>query len=181
MATTTKPETFLNIQEVRGIGFSERQLRREYARLRAIAEKRIKRMSNTVFSQQRFYQRYKTGFLKTSEIAKGDLIYELRDVARFLTSPYSTISGSREALQKKIKKAAKHGYYGELKEGEEFKYNKEEEAKYLDFFNFLREIEDLFGELATYDSDTVAKMYRRGMSRDEVAEAFRLREEAYKK
>lgn len=75
----------------------EKQLRREYTRLRDIAEKRLKRL-------QKDYGWTKTGqkksFSKLKDIDRRDLPKALSELAKFVKGGTSTISGQRKAQEK---------------------------------------------------------------------------------
>lgn len=77
--------------------FSDRQLFKEYQRLRSIANKRLKRIGESEFSSDEFYTRWKDTFKKpASELKRRDLVYKLYDAFIFLTTPHSTVKGMRE-------------------------------------------------------------------------------------
>lgn len=75
----------------------EKQLRKEYTRLRDIAEKRRKRL-------QKDYGWTKTGkkesFRKLKDIDRRDLPKALSEVAKFVKGGTSTVSGQRKAQEK---------------------------------------------------------------------------------
>lgn len=75
----------------------EKQLRKEYTRLRDIAEKRLKRL-------QKDYGWTKTGkkesFRKLKDIDRRDLPKALSELAKFVKAGTSTVSGQRKAQEK---------------------------------------------------------------------------------
>lgn len=86
--------------------WSDSELRKEYTRLRDIAQKRIKRMSQeAVGKTSDLYNEFKHGFPKIRDIImKEDLGKALADVARFVQGETSTVGGAKISFQRKLKK-----------------------------------------------------------------------------
>ena len=80
-----------------------REARREYTRLRDIAEKRIKRMKGTEFEQSKAYKEHKGGFLKLKDIDPRDLPDALSEISKFVEAKTSTITGQRKSQAKTMK------------------------------------------------------------------------------
>ena len=92
---------------------TESELRKEYSRLRAIANKRITRLEKAGFGESAILERYGQGFEKTRSISKGNvasLKKALYEVAWFTTDSRSTVSGERKAIMKEINKLHESGY-----------------------------------------------------------------------
>ena len=107
--------------------FTDRQLFKEYQRLRSIANKRLKRIGESEFASDEFYTRWKDTFKKApSELKRRDLVYKLYDAFIFLTTPHSTVKGMRER---------KNSIIGELMSlGVKVQ---DAEAHYIEFVDFM--------------------------------------------
>lgn len=82
------------------------QLRKEYSRLRDIAQKRIKRLSNDPISgTSDVYKEFAGGFPTIKAMLGGRIALEhaLADVARFVRSKGSTVGGARAEFEQKMK------------------------------------------------------------------------------
>lgn len=81
------------------------QMRKEYTRLRDIAQKRLKRLSQDPISgTSDVYKEFAAGF-PTIKAMRGDrkaLEQALADVARFVRSKESTVGGARESFKAKL-------------------------------------------------------------------------------
>lgn len=81
------------------------QMRKEYTRLRDIAQKRLKRLSQDPISgTSDVYKEFAGGF-PTIKSMRGDrkaLEQALADVARFVRSKESTVGGARESFKAKL-------------------------------------------------------------------------------
>lgn len=97
---------------------SEKELRREYTRLRDIARKRLQRLESSEFvDTSETYKQNKKGFKTikqlindTGNIKKTQFARELSKLARFLSSPTSTVSGIRKQRKKALQTLEEHGY-----------------------------------------------------------------------
>lgn len=81
------------------------ELRKEYTRLRDIAQKRIKRLSKDPISgTSDIYKEFAGGFptLKTLGGDRKALEQAMADVARFVRSKESTVGGARESFKAKL-------------------------------------------------------------------------------
>ena len=92
-------------------GFSEKELRREYSRLRSVARKRLERFAGTEWQDTSVYL-YNAGRYKPVAQVKGkaELAHLLSDVARFLTSAGGSVSGQKEIRDKTIATWHEKGY-----------------------------------------------------------------------
>ena len=91
-------------------GYTERELRREYARLRDIAQKRLKRLMASEFSESQTVRYNKDRFIPTRNIkSTGELTHLLGDIARFLTASRSTVTGMKEYRKKSVESLQEGG------------------------------------------------------------------------
>lgn len=85
----------------------EKELRAEYTRLRDIAQKRIKRLSQDPIAQtSSVYREFEHGFPRMRDIlSRGGLERAMADVARFVRARSSTVTGARESFQQRTARA----------------------------------------------------------------------------
>ena len=76
------------------------EARKEYTRLRDIAEKRIKRMKGTAFEESKAYKDHSAGFQKLKDIDPRDLPKALSELSKFVGAKTSTLSGQKKAQAK---------------------------------------------------------------------------------
>lgn len=88
------------IPEMSGEFFSDTEARKEYNRLRKIAKDRIRSLMGSEYATTTYVQTKRTAFKPSSEYTNTQLRYKLYDIARFVNSPYSTVSGQRSARLK---------------------------------------------------------------------------------
>lgn len=79
------------------------EARREYTRLRDIAQKRIQRMKGTEFERSKAYREHKQGFMKLKDIDPRDLDKALSEVSKFVEAKGSSVTGQRQKQTKTIK------------------------------------------------------------------------------
>ena len=79
-----------------------KEFRKEYSRMRDVAEKRVKRLGEQ-FSQTKAYQNKQKGFKKLSEIDSRDLPKAFSEVSKFLGAKSSTVSGQKSIRNNTIK------------------------------------------------------------------------------
>lgn len=84
-------------------------VRKEYTKLRDIAQKRLGRMSKSEFSQSDTFKEYKQGFKKLKDIDQKDLAEAFHQLQKFVGSKKSSISGQREMQQKTIQTLQEQG------------------------------------------------------------------------
>ena len=128
---------------------TESELRKEYSRLRAIANKRITRLEKAGFGESPILERYGQGFARTGSIAKGDVASikkALYEVAWFTTDERSTVSGERKAIAKEIGKMTESGYDFVTTDN------------YYKFKRFMREMRDS-GMIDAYGSNRIAEIF----------------------
>lgn len=89
----------------------DRTLRAEYTRLRDIAQKRIKRLGASEWSDTETYRKYRAGFPKLSEIPnRTSLSYKLTELSRFVSAKTTTVTGLRQQRSRSLKELHRHGY-----------------------------------------------------------------------
>lgn len=91
-------------------GYTERELRREYSRLRDVAQKRLGRLQRSEFAGSQTVK-YNVGrFKKLSEIEnQSELTHLLGDLARFLTASRGSVAGMRESRRKSVETLQESG------------------------------------------------------------------------
>lgn len=87
-----------------------KDVRREYTRLRAIANKRIKRLGESEFKDTEAYLRNRYGFAKIENLPGQQILYNLNAVMRFLTAEAGSISGQKAIRSRTIETLHQHGY-----------------------------------------------------------------------
>ncbi len=87
-----------------------KELRKEYSKLRAIAQKRIKRLETSEFGAEFKASPYKHGFKKLKGLQGDEFSRELYRLAKFVYSPLSTISGRRRTRSRSLLTLRAHGY-----------------------------------------------------------------------
>lgn len=90
----------------------QKDVRREYIRLRRVAEKRLRRLEEAGFSGMQIYKYNKNAFERSSELSDADLRFRLSQLADFIMSPESTVTGVRKSQRRMINTLHKHGYTG---------------------------------------------------------------------
>lgn len=154
-----------NIYNPQGLQtLTPKQIRQEYSRLRAIANKRIARLADSEWSWTEIYQRNRFGFRKLKSItSESDLRYELTKLAGFISKETSSASGLRRQRAKTIATLKERGY-GFV--------NTENFREFTEFMDYLRET-----KLARiYDSDSALEFLQSeevgNKSEEELLDAF---------
>lgn len=89
----------------------EMSVRKEYTRLRDIAQKRLKRLEAAGFENTNIYKRNVKHFPKLKDIkSSNELAQRLSDLEMFITSQRSTVSGMKSAINKALETFEEHGY-----------------------------------------------------------------------
>lgn len=83
--------------------YTERRARAEYARLRDIAQKRLKRLRTAGYSAP-------ADFIKTGDLNEKTLAGALARVHSFLSSPASTVKGRKSKAGRIAQTLMEHGY-----------------------------------------------------------------------
>ena len=78
-------------------------MRKEYTRMRDIAQKRIKRMGKSEFAESKAYQAHSQGFAKLKDLDPRDLPKAFSELSKFVEAKGSTISGQKSIRDKTIR------------------------------------------------------------------------------
>lgn len=125
--------------------YTASEIRKEYSRLRAIAVKRLSRLSKAGFGKSSAYKYNATNTKKLSELSQRQVPLALSQLARFIDKSLSTVTGQYELRDRKIKKLRSYGY-------------DVTEENFQNFTDFM----DLLSEQATdlqYDSDALVELW----------------------
>lgn len=90
---------WINPQLTRAKAISDKVLHEEYSRLRAIANKRIKRMEGREEAAGT-YEQYAGGFPTVRGMSREEVVYQLNLVTDFLTAGRGSLSGIHEVNEK---------------------------------------------------------------------------------
>lgn len=86
----------------------ERALRKEYTRLRKIANKRLNRLQASEYKETDLAKEYAGGFALLADVK--DLPRELTQLARFVASEKSSVTGLKRLDKQTISTLHQHGY-----------------------------------------------------------------------
>lgn len=86
----------------------ERALRKEYTRLRKIANKRLARLQASEYKETDLAKEYAGGFALLADVK--DLPRELTQLARFVASEKSSVTGLKRIDKQTIETLQEHGY-----------------------------------------------------------------------
>lgn len=104
------------------------KVRKEYTRLRDISQKRLKRLKAAGLADTEVYKKNVNHYPKLKDIkSANELSARLSDLARFISSERSTVSGFKTVMEKSLKTLHEHGYTFVTKEN------------YKDFAEFMGE------------------------------------------
>ena len=78
-------------------------MRKEYTRMRDIAQKRIKRMGESEFRSSKAYKGHPQGFAKLKDLDPRDLPKAFSELSKFVEAKGSTITGQRQIREKTIR------------------------------------------------------------------------------
>lgn len=89
--------------------YTEKELRAEYTRLRDIGQKRIKRLLGSEYAGSATANKWGSGIPRLSEMRNiSDLSHALSELASFISSPYSSVTGQREMRRQQRDTLEKH-------------------------------------------------------------------------
>lgn len=147
----------------------EKELRKEYSRLRSIARKRLERIAETKYVTSATYK-YNAGvYIPLSAVSnKNELSALLASVIRFLTAKTGSLTGLKEATSGTIETLHESGYTW---------IDEENLRLFGDFMDYARNL--MQGKLL--DSDRVAKMFRDANKRKNIEQVKEHFEEWYEK
>ena len=145
-------------------GEHEKEVRKEYTRLRDISQKRLKRLAAAGYTDTEIYQRNYKHYPTLKNIkSKSELAQRLSDLSRFVGSSQSTVKGIKERNKQTLETLKQHGY-GFVNEG-----------NLRDFGDFMEQYRDQLLDM-DYDSGDAAELYRivekHGLDPDKVAADF---------
>lgn len=145
-------------------GDLEKEVRKEYTRLRDISQKRLKRLAAAGYSNTEVFQRNVRHYPKLKDIkTKSELAQRLSDLSRFVGSTQSTLKGLKAREQKTLESLRESGY------------TFVNESNLKDFGDFMEQYRDQLLDM-DYDSGDAAELYRivekHGLDPDKVAEDF---------
>lgn len=142
--------------------YSEKELRKEYSRLRSIARKRLEVFSKSEFRDSAVYQYNKGRYVPLSKVqSSSELRLLLTDVTRFILAESGTVSGQRRIRKKAIQT---------FKDTWGIKITPEE---YNDFLRFLEFVKDAEG--FRYDMEAVREIWnnaREGVSASDIKDLY---------
>lgn len=148
----------------------EADLRKEYSRLRDIAQKRLKRMASE-WSWTESYKQNVYAFNKLSAIRdKRTLVHKLSQLSRFVTAETGSASGLNRQRNKALATLHSHGY--------DF-VTKENFREFIDFLEWARSLRIA----RMYDSERVADIWgavQETKSKEEIEKMFLKYEEKLK-
>ena len=119
-------------------------MKAEYTRMRDIAQKRIKRMSESEWTWTKTYKEHAQGFMKISEIDPRDFAEAFSELSKFVNAKASSVRG-QEAIRKKTT-ATLNSAIGEKK------INKRNYKRVIKILNESR------NRKIIYDSDKIATL-----------------------
>ena len=146
-----------------GTGIPEKEIRKEYTRLRDILQKRIKTIQKSEFAGQGIAGQFPQGLPKLAEIRPEDLPYLLQQAATAINSSSGSLKGLRHRRSETIKSLQERGY------------TNIDESNISSFARFMEESRER-GLDRVYGSDTIATLYDTtiaiGVSPEEVMQDF---------
>ena len=135
-------------------GRSEKELRKEYTRLRDIGQKRIKRLLQSEYKDSETARIWKKGIPKLADLEVSDIPFALAELHGFIISPYSTIRG-QNAKRKEIRTRLESHYPGLNLKGKKLQ-------QFFEFMNMktTQELEKIYG------SDRQVLLFREGQKKN---------------
>lgn len=158
------PDYFYNPSSLRR-NLTEKEIRKEYSRLRSTAQKRLQRLQKAGDEYELYYKNWMTSFQSIKELGgKTNIIFALSRVGRFLQGP-TTIKEAKADIKKRLSELSSYGFHGLSG------------SNLLDFYKFMNTIEDDIFKDVYIASDKVIEYYENmrqaGKSRDEIISQFR--------
>ena len=129
-----------------GAGIPEKEIKKEYTRLRDILNKRIQRINKSDFAGQGISGQFPQGLPKLAEIAPEDLPYLLQQAATALNSRSGSLKGLQMRQSETVQSLRERGY------------TNIDESNIRQFARFMEESRDR-GLEKIYGSDAIAEMY----------------------
>lgn len=145
---------------------TEEDMRKEYAKLRKIAKKRLRNFEGTdLVNTQTYLNNYKAYNQTSQEVPAADLPYILNDLSKFIKSKLGTKRGMEQYIKRAIKTLHKHEYTFVTREN------------FIEFADFMESWKS--SETSKlYDSTRVSELYaetrRLGIKNEEVQNNFKI-------
>lgn len=133
--------------------YPEDALRKEYARMRKVANKRVERLEkykDKLDIPEAYLQDFKAG----SELSERDLKFAIMDVQSFLENPYTTVK-ERKRITRERREYFKDEYGLNFKNLDEYKA----------FFKYLEYLKAVNGESFDYAFDEMQETYKKANER----------------
>lgn len=97
------PREYYYPEALKAGSLTDQQMRQEYSRLRAIANKRLQRFEGTRYEESQTYLRNVGKYIPLSAIgSKRELQMKLVEVSRFVTAKEGSVSGINAANRKRV-------------------------------------------------------------------------------
>ena len=143
---------------------TEKQVRKEYTRLRDISQKRLKRLKAAGYENTEVYRKNVNHYPKLKDIkTKSELAQRLSDLSRFIAAETSTVSGMKSRTEKSISTLHEHGF------------TFVDENNLTSFGEFMESFRDEMLDME-YDSGDAAELYsiieKHKLDPDKVKENF---------
>lgn len=107
----TKPQAYYMSELRKADVWTPENVRQEYERLRAIAEKRLETMSKERVGRESDVYKMNIGkYRPASELSPGEQKLALYDVARFVGAKRGSLTGIKRARRESVKTLQEHGY-----------------------------------------------------------------------
>lgn len=128
--------------------YDEKALRKEYSRLRSVAQKAIQRLQQAGFTNTTAYKLNVNRYITLDKVkSKKDLISRLSDVSRFVTSRAHTVSGTKAIQKERITSLHASGYTW---------VNSQNIKAFGEFMNYLKQ---LFPKHPSADPQTASTLF----------------------
>lgn len=141
--------------------YSEAELRKEYTRLRGIANKRLTTFEKSEFTESETYRYNRGRYVKLDEIKnKSELVDLLIDAKRFTTGERGSVTGQKRIRADYIASMQEKGF------------DWVNESNYFEWLDFLQFVKEKVGY--SYDAEDIGKVFEEskpdnGMSKAEAA------------
>lgn len=149
---------------------TKREARKEYNRLRKIANRRLEALKRN-YPKSEVARRYRQGFKPLQEFESSTRLYKkLYELARFMDMKTASVTGQRAARKAQLETLREHGYTfvnkGNLDEFNEFWRTVRTHAAYSGAMS--EEVVELFAKAkkAKLDPQTVAKAFDKYLEKD---------------
>ena len=104
------PKELYSVDMLKSGYISMKEARAEYMRLKSIARKRLVRLEQAGFGETEIYKANKGNYPAQSKLSDAEFVYKLSDLAKFIGSQTSTVTGERAYIHKNVLKLHKHQY-----------------------------------------------------------------------